>query len=263
MFGMMDWRLVQTGLLDRKSRIRRWYTHSDEIRATPAPQPSLTNMLSRNLPLPKYFSSQASSSQYHLPRKNPHAISSATIHRRESSDSTGDELSERFVVGWIGVEVDVAPPKDKAVDGSKSERRISIGLTGTGGIRMGTREERRSFGSDTTSTRTATPNTLRQDYSIGQDTPIPSRQPSNMSLRSASGGTSKKVPKVKVEVDEVVPVKRVERQLIAITYSGDWYRLRIPDRHPNEDEDDKKSVGGRGKCELLEYRRLGVGGGGW
>jgi hypothetical protein len=86
-----------------------------------------------------------------------------------------------------------------------------------------------------------------------------------------------------------------ERQLVAITFSGDWYRLRIPDELSStgdekesshtEKDDAKQGYGSagrdkdrdrerdrdqerrdrakKGKCELVEYRRLGVGGGGW
>jgi hypothetical protein len=58
---------------------------------------------------------------------------------------------------------------------------------------------------------------------------------------------------------------KMERQLVAITYSGDWYRLRIPEQSgstPHEDDDPEKRRN-RTKCELVEYRRLSVGGGGW
>lgn len=50
----------------------------------------------------------------------------------------------------------------------------------------------------------------------------------------------------------------IEHQLVAITFSGDWYRLKIPSGDVDPDDRGKK-----GKCELVEYRRLDVGGGGW
>jgi hypothetical protein len=54
----------------------------------------------------------------------------------------------------------------------------------------------------------------------------------------------------------------MERQLIAITFGGDWYRLRIPDDAAEDAEGEIQKKTGR-KCELVEYRRLNVGGGGW
>lgn len=65
--------------------------------------------------------------------------------------------------------------------------------------------------------------------------------------------------------------RRKEWQLVAITYSGDWYRLKIPDPdtakafdEPGQerDQEDGKIIK-KDRCQLVEYRRLGVGGGGW
>ena len=143
--------------------------------------------------------------------------------------------------------MDIDPETDIPEE-TKVSKRLSVGSIGT---RMGSREERRSFGSDGTS-RTATP-TLRADTpTLGLR-----RQASNLSghVRSTSG-------RLKVKTSsgpEATKKTRIERQLVAITYSGDWYRVRIPDQSEESDNEGKK----KGKCELVEYRRLGVGGGGW
>ncbi len=200
-------------------------------------QPSLTDILSRNLPLPKYFSSTASSAQYHLPRKNPHAFSSYVSNAGEAND-----LAERFVVGWIEVEADIEP--DVEVEEKKVTKRLSGGHIG-----MGSREERRSFGSDATS-RTATPTFRADTPTMG----LP-RQSSNLGHTRSTSGRAR----VKTPVPKAVKKIRIERQLVAITFSGDWYRLRIPDQPEELDVEGKR----KGKCELVEYRRLGVGGGGW
>ena len=204
----------------------------------------MSQLLSRNLPLPKYFSSTASSAQYYLPRKNPHAFSSYV-----NNEGGANILAERFVVGWVEVEVDVDPDGDGHEE-KKVTKRLSVGPTE---MRpgMGSREARRSFGSDATS-RTATP-TLRAD------TPTTGlrRQPSAL-----TGHPRSSLGRARVKTGgEAVRKTRVERQLVAITYSGDWYRLRIPDQRKEEDGEGRK----KGKCELVEYRRLGVGvgGGGW
>jgi hypothetical protein len=232
-------------------------------RSTPSQQPSLTNLLSRNLPLPKYFSSQASSAQYHLPRKNPHAISSATLHGRNDFDPAGDDLAEKFVVGWISVEAEISPTGVDKEGGKEArvDKRTSSGSLGGRGAGMGTREERRSFGSDAPSTRTATPTMLHAN--IGRETPTYSRRTSKAHLRTASGASGDK-GRIRLETPSMNTVRKtVEKQLVVITYSGDWYRLRIPD-NDSENKEEKGGVAGKkGKCELLEYKRLGVGGGGW
>ncbi|OCF35165.1 hypothetical protein I316_03207 [Kwoniella heveanensis BCC8398] len=332
--------------------------------------PSLTHLLSRNLPLPKYFSSTASSAQYHLPRKNPHAISAAlgaagvNVPSMKAEDE-GDE-SERFVVGWVDVEVPSPLPSHSGADkytkgtyegvgvgsgGGRPVRRSSGIYTegGTGlsasptmgagigniGLGMGTRGERRSFesGSDGTS-RTATP-------PLRGGTPTPSsmshgigRRNSTLSTTTTAVGTAAgtaagsrlvsgflnkssagEVPGVRVKSPSnsdppnlsstaskissalKATTDRTERQLVAVTYSGDWYRLRLPQQANSayqvsgsessssgsgggvsfegvEEGERARSRGGGGrdegdesrrgnKCELVEYRRLGTGGGGW
>lgn len=293
----------------------------------------MTSILSRNLPLPKYFTSAPSFAQYHLPRKNPHAFSSVVgaaagvakndpNQRSEAErESEERELAERFVVGWIEVEVEIDDREtDKDMSGMiDSGDTLKIGPRGTYGsgiggmngmviggigIGMGTREERRSFGSDATSSRTATPTSPSHLQSkprpnaspgIGAET-LGSTSYKNTSylqeggIRRSSSGSSKlsqnSVPtgtgtdpnprhgtlkniKEKSGRSQLKRMEeqgkkkkkkkktKIERQLVAITYSGDWYRLRLPDL--DDDEDGKK---GR-KCELVEYRRLRVGGGGW
>ena len=169
------------------------------------------------------------------------------------------EIAERFVVGWIevDVEVDVPPPpptpilRTPTLPAGRQELRMG----------MGTPSERRSFGSDqtgsTTTPRMATP-TIG-----GASTPtMPGLSAKRRDKeRRSSSDSSKKGP---VEVKKEI---RKEKQLVAITHSGDWYRLRIPDHAASPttaDGDDSDSKKKRNtKCELVEYRRLGVGGGGW
>ncbi|WVQ66421.1 uncharacterized protein L199_004602 [Kwoniella botswanensis] len=250
---------------------------------TPSSTPSLTHILSRNLPLPKYFSSSPSIAQYHLPRKNPHAISSALGKAGVNVPSISinkedidNEESELFVVAWIDVEI-TSEDQTSQQQPKVVERRSSAIYDPPGSIpMMGGREERRSFGSGSDNTsRTVTPapgtastHGRRNSYtrnvssnfvnkSLIQDQPssIPSKQKvTTLSSRHTS-------------LPPLIP--KVEKQLIVITYSGDWYRLRIPDDASlstgtsggeGEGEEAKK---GDSKCELVEYRRLGVGGGGW
>ncbi|ORY34662.1 hypothetical protein BCR39DRAFT_585627 [Naematelia encephala] len=261
-----------------KGTVHVWGAVDDDVTLRPPNAPSLTHLLSRNLPLPKYFSSTASSAQYHLPRKNPHAFASVM----SGPSDEADELSERFVVGWIEVQVQVDPPSSAphtpAVErrGSSDFRRISGG--------MGSREERHSFGSDETSSRTATPTLIgRGDTSTtkrggGGETPTPiptptttgPRRQSTLSIVPGSTGSKKDRNRVKTaSIETTIPklTTRTESQLVAITYSGDWYRLRIPEptTTTNDDKDKDKDDDERnnGKCQLVEYRRLGVGGRGW
>ena len=162
----------------------------------------------------------ASFAQYRLPRKNPHAFQAVVGAAAGKAgvpsaklDQIEEEWAERFIVIWIPVHVDV-----------NEETRPNLG----------TREERKSFGSDATS-RTATP-TLRSTQGY----------PLNRRRKSLRNTTFTQSPETKQT--------KLEWQLVAITFSGDWYRLRIP---LAAEEDVKKN------CELVEYRRLGVGGGGW
>lgn len=248
-------------------------------------QPSLTHFLSRNLPLPKYFSSPPSFALYRLPRKNPHAFQQAigtaagkagVTSLRINPDQPDEELSERFVVGWIEVEVESdtssARVSSTPVPRGQEERRIY-----PGGIGMGTREDRRSFGSEETS-RTVTPT----PPGLGRDTPTPSvsRRSSSISSNVRQSGltrlpstSSTKSSRPRVDTGDTAPAKRKERQLVAITYSGDWYRLKIPDPDAVDDHEDQQQGSEReqdvgtsikkGRCQLIEYRRLGIGGGGW
>jgi len=232
--------------------------------STAASPPSLTNLISRNLPLPKYFTSTPSFAQYRLPRKNPHALATlagaaveVATPRNPNQRSEAEreieekELAERFVVSWIEVEVEEEEKVEDVVevdDKVKVGHRLSLG--GSMGIGMGTREERRSFGSDATSTRTATPVCKRQTSGNA-----PSFASVKNTQRTSSGSHIAFHANVKPKEDLVKRIKK-ERQLIAITYSGDWYRLRLPlecNEHESRDT----------KCELVEYRRLRVGGGGW
>jgi hypothetical protein len=180
---------------------------------------------------------------------------------RVNPDQPDEELSERFVVGWIEVDVEPEPPHPKEAAAPVEEKRPAF----PGGIGMGTREDRRSFGSEDTS-RTVTPTPPRFE----RDTPTPpgSRKSSattttSNTKSSLSGGNPHRV---RVNTSDTIKPNRKEkeRQLVAITYSGDWYRLRIPASNAGEDdhtaEEDKVK---KGRCELVEYRRLGVGGSGW
>ncbi|WVQ84518.1 hypothetical protein IAT38_006672 [Cryptococcus sp. DSM 104549] len=307
--------------------------------STPTQTPSLAHLLSRNLPLPKYFSSTASTAQYHLPRKNPHAFSAAlgaagvnmpSISMRDGGEDEG-ERGERFVVTWVEVDVVVDDDHERdrdrdrererereRDDAARAQRRLSGAINTMGGsLPMGSREERRSFGSDGTS-RTATP--------LGRETPTPSAYPAYPhayavgaggqpgargrktshvgpgrvpSSSAGSGGTATATgtasgagsPHVRLKTHGHAHTRnssqpgarapRVEkqRQLVAITYSGDWYRLKIPDGSGSgvasgSGGDGEQGAGsggkdgegereGKGKCELVEYRRLGVGGEGW
>lgn len=102
---------------------------------------------------------------------------------------------------------------------------------------MGSREDRLSFSSDTT----ATPQ-LRFQSGSSQNAKY-----KRTSLGSAPPAT----------------LPPVERQIIAITHGGDWYRLRLPElRLGDADEGDERAPS-KMECELVEYRRLGIGGGGW
>ncbi|ODN99148.1 hypothetical protein I350_07306 [Cryptococcus amylolentus CBS 6273] len=265
-------------------------------------QPSLTSLLSRTLPLPKYFSSTTSSAQYHLPRKNPHAFSAAlgaagvpSMSMREAVELEAN-MGERFVVGWVEVDVPVVAEESLGVrfgetakerDRDKEERQRravpnpALGTMGSG-IPMGSRGERLSFGSDNTS-RTATPS---QRAATPTQANIKTRGRSvapQIRLRGMSNHYTSASPhstekgKSKPGAGEGKVETKKEMQLVAITFSGDWYRLRIPDPAPSlsgpgsgagrgdqekarEEEKEKKESR---KCELIEYRRLGVGGGGW
>lgn len=165
------------------------------------------------------------------------------------------EMAERYIVTWIEVEVDDIPPEEDKVDKFRPRRP-------TGGMTMGTREERRSFGSDATSTRTVTPNQSRR----AETPPVSARD--NLHRRTSSGGGSARGvhlhrPSRAKRTEPSTPTsvtKRIERQLVVMTFSGDWYRLRLPQPRPSgEDSEDKVKTA----CELVEYRRLQIGGGGW
>ena len=247
-----------------KGTVHVWSPTPSTAQAQP-PQ-TFAHLLSRNLPLPKYFSSTASSAQYHLPRKNPHAFAGVVgaaagkAGVRGKGLEEGDEWSERFVVGWIAVPVSVESHKE----GSGANTGTNTGGGGGGASPgMGTREERRSFGSDFTS-RTATP-TFRPRDREGPEGEISRRQAlstnpaeAHESRQSTSAATRAK-PRVRTAVvtgSSGSAENTFEYQLVAITFSGDWYRLRTP----SVESDDRAN---KGKCELVEYRRLDVGGGGW
>ena len=245
------------------------------IRPCPGRAPTLTHMLSRNLPLPKYFSSPASIAQYHLPRKNPHAFSSvmgaaadaAGVPSAKLSQPNGDddELSERFMVGWIEVPVQQAPESITSPSRDKSSA-VRVDRSGTPGrsAPLGNREERRSFGSDGTS-RTATPTFSRQSSGSIKHHRRPSfpsdRQgsPGDLPPRLSRNDSGQKQDRSSTPRTVEGAVSATEMQLVAITHSGDYYRLRIPRQDAEEGEEGVSKK----KCELLEYRRLKVGGGGW
>ncbi|OCF61849.1 hypothetical protein L486_01511 [Kwoniella mangroviensis CBS 10435] len=250
---------------------------------TPSSTPSLTHILSRNLPLPKYFSSSPSIAQYHLPRKNPHAISSALGKAgvnvpsiSMNKEDIDNEESELFVVAWIDVELtsdtQISQQQPKVVERRSSAIYDSPGSTPM----MGGREERRSFGSgsdNTSRTVTPAPGTSSTHGRRNSYTRTVSSNFVNKSLiqdQPSSISSKQKVTTLSSKHTSLPPsIPKVEKQLIVITYSGDWYRLRIPDdaslsigTSGGEVEGEEAKKGGS-KCELVEYRRLGVGGGGW
>jgi hypothetical protein len=131
---------------------------------------------------------------------------------------------------------------------------------------MGTREDRRSFGSEDTS-RTVTPTPARFE----RDTPTPpgSRKSSSTTTTTTNTATKSNLsgtnPHYRTRLSsDTIKHKEKKRQLVAITYSGDWYRLKIPasdiEGESEVEEDDKVK---KGRCQLVEYRRLGIGGSGW
>ena len=233
--------------------------------------PSLTHMLSRNLPLPRYFSSTASIAQYHLPRKNPHAFSSVMGAAADAAgvpsaklskvDTEVDELSERFVVGWIEVDVPLEsgshkhPSLPSRTNSEQTTRRSSRERSKVS--EMGTRGERRSFGSDRTS-RTTTPTATHRES--GGDPRMKHGRPASETTRGSDAAHQTSVGTVQNGTQgETISGLSREKQLVAITYAGDWYRLRTPDHRDQSDE----SESSKSKCELVEYRRLKIGGGGW
>lgn len=241
------------------------------VSPAPKPQASLAKVLGKALALPNYFSSTASTAQYYLPRKNPHAFSGAIGAAADAaglpSMKIGEddrepqerEWAERYVVGWIEVDPEPEPEKDKP-------DRLALARK-PGGIGMGTREERHSFGSDATSTRTATPSGRRADTPT-QSAYTAGRRDSGSARGSNRSSSQSRAPRVTVQRKEggsgrpspTEPKQQPpkEHQLVVITFAGDWYRLRLPRVMQPDDEEEAKS-----KCELVEYRRLGVGGGGW
>ena len=259
--------------------------------------------------------------------------------KMSQADEDG-EWSERFVVGWVEVDVEVdaeAAPTGKFTSDAKSPASAAgqAGHPGQsrpredlmGGINMGSREERRSFGSDRTATTTitgtglgtgGTSRTPTPTMGLGRDTPVqggyghpgtranrfapgintmlqhPSSRPSphERSFSGSSRDTARPSRRVTVSSSGGVgvggtrssnagsrKVMKKERQLVAITYGGDWYRLRIPTSTGatamSGPGGNSGSIGGgaagdveeEGKkarrLELVEYRRLNVGGGGW
>ncbi|ODN73359.1 hypothetical protein L202_07899 [Cryptococcus amylolentus CBS 6039] len=285
-----------------KGTIHVWGREESKEKLLSQHQPSLTSLLSRTLPLPKYFSSTTSSAQYHLPRKNPHAFSAAlgaagvpSMSMREAVELEAN-MGERFVVGWVEVDVPVVAEESLGVrfgetakerDRDKEERQRravpnpALGTMGSG-IPMGSRGERLSFGSDNTS-RTATPSqraatpTQANIKTRGRSVAPQIRLRGMSSHYTSASPHSTEKGKSKPGAGEGKVETKKEMQLVAITFSGDWYRLRIPDPAPSlsgpgsgagrgdqekarEEEKEKKESR---KCELIEYRRLGVGGGGW
>ncbi|ODN94813.1 hypothetical protein L198_04960 [Cryptococcus wingfieldii CBS 7118] len=205
-------------------------------------------------------------------------------------------MGERFVVGWVEVDVPVVAEESVGVrfgettkerDREREERQRraipnpAMGTMGSG-IPMGSRGERLSFGSDNTS-RTATPShraatpTQANIKTRGRSVAPQIRLRGMSNHRTSASPHSTEKRKLKPGAGEGKMETKKEMQLVAITFSGDWYRLRIPDPAPSlsgpgsgggrgdqekarEEEKEKKESR---KCELIEYRRLGVGGGGW
>ena len=152
------------------------------------------------------------------------------------------------MVGWIQVEVHLDPDTEMLLsEDNKPTKRTSENV----GSRS--REERRNYGSEGTN-RTATP-------PLRTDTPSMNlkRQSFGLSSHAHSRSTSGNSKAKTAPPPEMIKKTKLERQLVAITYSGDWYRLRIPDHIDIPEGEGKK----KGKCDLLEYRRLGIGGSGW
>ncbi|KAL7409899.1 WD40-repeat-containing domain protein [Mrakia frigida] len=209
-------------------------------------RPSALSLISPYLPvsLPRYFSSEWSHAQYRLPSRNPHAETLSL----GSHDASSDGGEEKCVVGWIEVasgKENVSPPHlpRSSSSSSSSPRRSSVGKV--------VEEDRRKrvvsheFGSK--GVRTLTPTPSSSSPSRGASTTTPSST-------SASA---------------------VEHQLVALTYSGGWYRLALPSssstplppssssshsrRESSElggdgdDEDAKPGV----QCRLVEFRRFG------
>lgn len=206
----------------------------------------------------------------------------------DPADEPGDdELAERFVVGWV----DVADETAGAGSGSAAEKSARekqgtrFRFETDQGPRMGSRAERGSRESTAShrsgagqsgapgpaGNKRATP-TSRISTPLGQRrTSAEFTATASPARHARQGSASASSPSGRAAPGAPGP-RRTERQLVAVTYTGDWYRLRIPEEAPegadNGAEDGGVDKGGgetrrKGRCELVEYRRINVGGGGW
>jgi hypothetical protein len=195
---------------------------------------------------------------------------------REAGEEDG-EWNERFVVRWIEVEVEaqaegvVRDTKPQPV--VNATRKGPTGVPGVPrsdiGIGMGSREERRSFGSDATTIRTALP-IDRGTSAFAQTTLRPNQSRPEPPTRATPEDSCHRGPQARLGgLNTTMPnggessTTSLEWQLIAITFGGDWYRLRVPNEAGAEDDGVQAQKKTGRKCELVEYRRLNVGGGGW
>ena len=202
-------------------------------------RPSALSLLSPYLPvsLPKYFSSEWSHAQYRLPTRNPHAETLSLGGHGHTDETAGltSDGEEKCVVGWIEVGPAVGGPSGGKENVTPSPAQSSRRSSSTA----------QEFAGGSKGVRTLTP------------TPSSNSSPSRGAPQSgqASGG--------------------VEHQLVALTYSGGWYRLALPSstsapappssssssRRQSSDLGDDDEEGADVKpgvqCRLVEFRRFG------
>lgn len=228
-------------------------------------------LLDPHVTLPNYFRSQPSFALFRLSRQVSASLHTFAATADANKDSGGDlGLNERFVVAWIDIE-------EAATDqGSKTSglgTRGAADLAGRPGlIRLGSgaskasrgHGSRRGSGStiDSPSDRATRRRSLREQYGAP---PSPGPTTSKAAATAASGKTLSETER---KTDKV--------QLVAITYSGEWLRIGLPEPDAaNEGEDKGQTDNANAKakaateaaradrCKLLEYRKMSTAIGGW
>ena len=187
--------------------------------------------------LPKYFSSEWSHAQYRLPTRNPHAETLSLGGHTDPSTGATSDGEEKCVVGWIEV------GSDASTTSAAGKENITPSASKPGRRSSATGQD---FAGGSKGVRTLTP--------------TPSSSNSSPSRGATSSGKT--------------GGGEVEHQLVALTYSGGWYRLALPSsasaplatsssssRRESSDLGDDEEEGGEVKpgvqCRLVEFRRFG------
>lgn len=224
---------------------------SDKSQAKKTNIQKIGALLDPHISLPRYFRSQPSSALFRLSRQ---MSSSSRSQQPSPSDYPDLPFSERFVVAWVDTHI-TDSPETLPDNGKPTLLRMGSGAS----------KASRGLGSRRGSASTVdSPNDRLARKSLRAQAQFLQQPPGSPLAPNDTGRTN-------VSSGSAVTKHFESLQLVAITFSGGWYRIAIPDSAKAEQQRAEGELAGKSpegadrqdRCTLMEYRKMTTAVGGW